>query len=474
MKVKLSIKRTVSFLLSVMICIGLVGSNLSGSTYADDTSEYEQKLNEIAEKQEELAEKIADMQGSITEETEKKKLVESQIETTSEKIELIDNHLSSLADEMSKLEKSISETSAQIELQKSEIESGISDFKQRLRALYLAGDSSYTSIILGSGDFFDMLMKVELVGRVASHDDKLIDELVEKKKDYEKTSGELNRQKSELEDRQKDYEKQKKTMTAEIEKLNELYESVSAELENLEAQKSKYVDQKSAYDAEQDAFERQLQAAIKANSQKVTTTTEPTTEPATAATTTTTTTTTTKTTTVPSKTVSSSSKTTSKKVTTAKKTTTTTKKITTTTKAPASSSFKWPCPGYYLITSGFGSRWGSFHYGIDVGNSGIRGADVVAAKSGTVIMANNSCTHDYGKDESCGCGWGWGNYCVIDHGDGYQTIYAHMSKCKVTVGQTVTQGQVLGNVGSTGWSTGDHLHFEVRIDGTAVDPMDFF
>ena len=89
-------------------------------------------------------------------------------------------------------------------------------------------------------------------------------------------------------------------------------------------------------------------------------------------------------------------------------------------------------------------------------------------------MANNSCTHDYGKDESCGCGWGWGNYCVIDHGDGYQTIYAHMSKCKVTVGQTVTQGQVLGNVGSTGWSTGDHLHFEVRIDGTAVDPMDFF
>lgn len=474
MKMKLSIKRTVSFLLSAIICIGLVGSDLSGFTYADDTSEYEQKLKDIAQKQEELADKISDMQGNIAEETEKKKLVESQIETTGQKIELIENYLSSLSGEMSELEKSINETSAQIETQKSEIESGISNFKQRLRALYLAGDSSYTSIVLGSGDFFDMLMKVELVGRVASHDDKLIDELVEKKNDYEKTSKELSRQKSELEARQKDYEKQKKAMSDEIEKLNELYESVNAEIQNLEAEKKKYVDKKSEYDAEQDAFERQLQAAIKANSKKVTTT-EPTTEPTT---TTTTTTTTTSVTTVPSKTGVSPSKTTSKKVTTAKKTTTTTKKTTkkttTTTKAQTSSDFKWPCPGYYLITSGFGSRWGSFHYGIDVGNSGIRGANVVASKSGTVIMANNTCTHDYGKDESCGCGWGWGNYCVIDHGDGYQTIYAHMSKCKVSVGQTVTQGQVLGNVGSTGWSTGDHLHFEVRIDGTAVDPMNFF
>lgn len=457
---KLKIKRSVSLIISAAVVFCTAATAADGRIFADDSSQYQEKLNEIAQKQEELADKIADMQGDIQKEKEQNALIESQIATTTEKIDLINGYLSDLASSISQLEEKVSVASAQVNEKKRDIESGIADFKQRLRALYLAGNDSYTSVILGSGDFFDMLMKVELVHRVADHDNKMLDTLVEKKNALEEQTNKLNKQKKELSSKQEDYEAQKKAMSEEMERLNELYTKSKENLKQLESEKNKYVSQKSEYDAEQDAFERQLQAAIKANAAKITT----------ATTTTTTTTTSKKTTTTKhqdGKKPQSTTKSTSQKTTTSRTTTTT-------TGASTSQKFIWPCPVYYLITSDFGSRWGSFHYGMDIGDGGIRGANVVASRGGTVIMSNNTCNHDYGKEESCGCGWGWGNYCVIDHGDGYQTIYAHMSECKVETGQTVSQGQCLGNVGSTGWSTGEHLHFEVRVDGTAIDPMDFF
>lgn len=70
-------------------------------------------------------------------------------------------------------------------------------------------------------------------------------------------------------------------------------------------------------------------------------------------------------------------------------------------------------------------------------------------------------------------GYGYGKYVIIDHGGGIQTLYAHMSALSVTVGQTVAQGEKIGEVGSTGWSTGPHIHFEIRKDGQAINPDSF-
>ena len=127
----------------------------------------------------------------------------------------------------------------------------------------------------------------------------------------------------------------------------------------------------------------------------------------------------------------------------------------------AGSDFGWPCPGYYNITSGFKWRWGRQHKGIDISSSGISGKPIVASQSGTVILAgyNNG---------------GYGNYVMIDHGGGYVTLYGHMSSYIVSSGQHVSQGQTIGYVGNTGRSTGPHLHFEVRVNGTPVDPTQFF
>ena len=123
--------------------------------------------------------------------------------------------------------------------------------------------------------------------------------------------------------------------------------------------------------------------------------------------------------------------------------------------APSSSGLIWPVSG--PITSPFGMRWGSLHPGLDIGAG--MGTPIKAAAAGRVLVA--------------GYNGGYGNLVVIDHGNGLATAYAHQSQIAVSVGQQVAQGQVIGYVGSTGFSTGPHLHFEVRVNGSPVDPMGY-
>ena len=113
------------------------------------------------------------------------------------------------------------------------------------------------------------------------------------------------------------------------------------------------------------------------------------------------------------------------------------------------------------------------HKGIDISDGGIEGQPVVASRSGTVTRADNACSHNYPKNSSCGCGGGYGNRVEISHGDGTSTLYGHMLSITVSVGQTVNQGDIIGYVGCTGYSTGTHLHFEIKQNGVQVDPMPY-
>lgn len=125
-----------------------------------------------------------------------------------------------------------------------------------------------------------------------------------------------------------------------------------------------------------------------------------------------------------------------------------------------SGSFIWPVPYTHNITSEFGMRWGRLHGGIDIADGGVYGQPIVAADSGTVILAGNQ-------------GDGYGNYVIIDHGNGYKTLYGHMSSVAAYTGQQVSQGEVIGYVGSTGNSTGPHLHFEIRVNDVQTDPLGY-
>lgn len=125
----------------------------------------------------------------------------------------------------------------------------------------------------------------------------------------------------------------------------------------------------------------------------------------------------------------------------------------------------WPVPGRSYISCYFGwdGDFGRWHKGVDVGDAGIYGDSILATKAGTVIVAESSYIP----------GYSYGMYVVVDHGGGYTSTYAHMSGVNVYVGQEVAQGDVLGYVGNTGWSTGAHLHFEIRINGEPQDPFGF-
>jgi murein DD-endopeptidase MepM/ murein hydrolase activator NlpD len=125
------------------------------------------------------------------------------------------------------------------------------------------------------------------------------------------------------------------------------------------------------------------------------------------------------------------------------------------TATPSSAGLIWPVNG--PVTSPFGPRWGSFHQGIDIGAP--TGTPIAAAAAGTVIY----------------CGWeaGYGNLVVIDHGGNLATAYGHQSSIAVSCGQHVEQGQTIGYVGCTGHCFGPHLHFEVRINGSPVDPLGY-
>lgn len=118
--------------------------------------------------------------------------------------------------------------------------------------------------------------------------------------------------------------------------------------------------------------------------------------------------------------------------------------------------FAWPAVGGY-VSSNMGHRWGRYHYGIDI-----------ARPSNYTIKAS-----DNGVIKTAGSHSTYGNYVVIDHNNGFESLYAHLSRIDVSVGQVVEQGSALGQMGSTGRSTGTHLHFEIHKNGSEVNPLSY-
>ncbi len=125
----------------------------------------------------------------------------------------------------------------------------------------------------------------------------------------------------------------------------------------------------------------------------------------------------------------------------------------------ATGTFVWPLPYTKVISSPFASRWGSFHGAIDISNGSTNGKPIIASDGGTVVEARYHSSYGY--------------YVLIDHGNGYNTRYAHCSKLNVQEGQKVAQGEYIAKVGNTGYSFGAHLHFEIIKNGKLVDPLKY-
>jgi len=302
----------------------------------------------------------------------------------------------------------------------------------------MSGNDSLMEAVVGATDFYEMLSRMEMVNRIAKHDNDLISEL---KSDIEL----LNTQKSALETdclelgMQKDEQEIRKAEFEDMKlEANRKYEESQEYMQTLKRQQDVAklsADELKKMNAEFEAEEAKILAMEEAARKKAEAEKKAAEEAA--------------------KKASQSNNTGDKKGSGSSGGGTTVE--------PKSGNFTWPVPGYYYISSGYGQRWGKLHSGIDIAGSGIHGKSVVAAKSGTVS----------GVTVSTGT-TGYGTYVLITHADGYSTLYAHLSSADVSVGDKVSAGDRVGAVGNTGHSYGSHLHFEIRVNGVAKNPQNYF
>ena len=403
-------------------------------TEVKDMESYRERLSEIAKEQKELDEQIKQAQTSIDEESKIQENITRRINSLNEEINITTNYIS-------ELDTQIAAQQALVDGKQKEIDKGIKDFKGRLRAMYIAGSDSYAEILLGADDFFDMLMRTELVRRVADHDKNELDRLVALKNDYDE-------QKTVLEGQQAEYKEQYDALAEKKLYLDELYQKSAAAMQESQELKEKLDKQNKILNSEKSQYADKLSEFLKDDygdtpdeTQRMQTE------------------------------LAAIQKLRELWASQAKEQVKDKDKDEDKKKGECLYNFGWPCPSTKQVTSGVGPRWGTTHKGTDIGAN--MGSEIVASEGGRVVIASNTCTHNVPKDGSCGCGGGYGNYVVIDHGNGFITLYGHLTEATVAVGQLVNKGDKIGISGTTGYSLGPHLHFELRYGGNYMNPLSF-
>ena len=404
---------------------------------ADETDEtdayfntYADKLAEIERRQKELDEQLSGDDEEILDAAATQKIILEEINILNEKLSVINGY-------MSTIDIRIATERDQANALREEIDEGVEQYKKRLRAMYIAGEVGYAEIIFGAGDFFDMLMRTELMQRVTAGDAKRLDELVAKKAVYDEKMKKIESEKNVYDDQAAALEREKKS-------LADLYDSNGETRRALREHKAQLEENQRVFENEVYSYEGILNDLLLGTyNSDVDEAKRLETEPE-------------------AKAVIESLQNSIKERE---------KSGQQIPETECQYTFKWPVKNHYEITSGVGARWGSYHTGLDIAGEG--GCPITAAEAGEVVRTNNSCTHNYGKYGSCGCGGGYGNFVIIDHGNGFLTLYGHLTQTEVEVGDKVKEGQEIGLMGSTGYSTGTHLHYELRYQGYVTDPSVF-
>ena len=397
------IKKILSaILVLIMACTPLIAVVTSADTTTDA---YKKKISDLQAKEKEY-------QAALDKTASDIKDKKAYSDTLVSQIEVLSKQISTYHSQISELSTSIAEKQAVINTAKKKISKQMDYLKGRVRAIYMAGETSDLDIILGAKDFSDFIDKCDMVERLSQSDKEVISTVQTQLNKVQDEKKLLVSDRADLEEAQGELQGKQDKLTALLEKnekiLSSLYGDQSdakSKLRNLELQEKEIQGKIDAYLASQNTSNN---GGGNNTPQNITV---------------------------------------------------------------SPSGFVWPVPGFYYVISPFNENRGYSHKGIDITGGGIMGATCVAANGGTVIGSNNSCSHNWGKSGSCGCGGGYGNYVLISHPGGKTTMYGHLSSVTVSTGQSVRKGQTIGYVGSTGWSTGAHLHYETRLNGIPYNPM---
>lgn len=426
-------------ILCAMLCVCMISIPMAIPTTIsaeDSISDLEQQLQQLEQENEKYQKILDDTKSDIAEKEEYKSALVSKVQVLDEKIAVTREKISSLNDD-------IKEKQDAYDKGLSEVEDQFDALANRLRILYMSGNATDLEIIFGAKDFSDLIDKMELVKSLANSDKELISEIQTK-------LDELSTKKKSLEADKKDLETQQASLKSDQDEFNKLISDNDEILKNLYASNSEAQNSLESAALQSDEIEAKISqyyAAQKAAAEHAAQASQ-------------------------SSSSSGSSSSSSSSSSSGSSSSGSSSSGSSSVIVPSGSGFAWPTPGFVSRSSEwFEDREVYNHGGIDIAGAGIMGTPVVAAADGTVVATNSSCTHNWGKSYSCGCGGGYGNYVMISHAGGKMTVYGHLTSLTVSSGQTVSRGQVIGYVGSTGNSTGPHLHYECRLNGVRYNPM---
>lgn len=426
-------------ILCAMLCVCMISIPMAIPTTVsaeDSISDLEQQLQQLEQENQKYQKILDDTKSDIAEKEEYKSALVSKVQVLDEKIAVTREKISSLNDD-------IKEKQDAYDKGLSEVEDQFDALANRLRILYMSGNATDLEIIFGAKDFSDLIDKMELVKSLANSDKELISEIQTK-------LDELSTKKESLEADKKDLETQQASLKSDQDEFNKLISDNDEILKNLYASNSEAQNSLESAALQSDEIEAKISeyyAAQKAAAEHAAQASQ-------------------------SSSSSGSSSSSSSSSSSGSSSSGSSSSGSSSVIVPSGSGFAWPTPGFVSLSSEwFEDREVYNHGGIDIAGAGIMGTPVVAAADGTVVATNSSCTHNWGKSYSCGCGGGYGNYVMISHAGGKMTVYGHLTSLTVSTGQTVSRGQVIGYVGSTGNSTGPHLHYECRLNGVRYNPM---
>ena len=411
-------KRIVCIALAVIMTLSLVSTALILMVDAASSKEIEKELVDLRAQQAELKKQSDALKAEINQN-------EAETQTLIEKKADIDRQMDVSRQTIENLNEQIQQYSLLIAEKQTELESSLAEeealneqYKARLRSMEETGSISYWSILFGARSFSDLLDKVAMIQEIAKSDQLMMEKMAAmsekiagERADLETQMDELNAAKDELAAQQAELETQRAESDELLIQMAKEYETMSAEYEDYEAMEDELSKQIAQSETDYfNALSREEAARIAAAAKNNTN--------------------------------SSSSG---------------------SSGSASASGFVFPMAYATKITDAYGYRihplsgTKKWHNGIDFAAG--EGTAIYATKAGTVTSAT------YNE--------AYGNMVTINHGDGYSSLYGHMTNYIVSVGDTVSAGQTIGYVGSTGWSTGPHLHFTIYYNGSDVNPLNY-